>query len=100
MYFELLLRNYLKPRYGEKSVDDMCISTSLTDLYTCLLVYHLGFLNWVWCHIHFTYRNYLAVVQAYGWEDDVRHEYAGVAARSILKKLESAPLSSPFSQDE
>jgi hypothetical protein len=78
----------------------MCISTSLTGLYTCLLVSHLGFVKWIWCHIHLIIRNYLAVFQGYGWEDDVRHEYVGAAARFILKKLESALLSSPFSQDE
>lgn len=55
--------------------------------------------NRIWYRIQFTYRNYLAVVQGYGWDDEVRHEFVEDVARSVLEKLESAPLSSPFSQD-
>jgi len=43
--------------------------------------------------IEFTYRNYYHAVSGWGWEDEVNLEYVEGVARTLLTKLEAAPLS-------
>lgn len=49
----------------------------------------------VWMALQTAYRNYLSVVQGYGWEDEVRLEYLIEIQKIVLEKLENAPLSDP-----
>ena len=50
---------------------------------------------YVWYYVEFRYRNVWAEVLGQGLESDVRPEYIENLARSVLKKLQEAPLSSP-----
>jgi hypothetical protein len=49
--------------------------------------------NRVWYLIEFTYRNFYHSVGGWGWENEVRPEYVQDIARTLLAKLEAAPLS-------
>ncbi|NPV86975.1 MAG: hypothetical protein HPY45_13320 [Anaerolineae bacterium] len=45
--------------------------------------------------IDFTYRNFRVIVNCYGFEKDVTHDFCLAMAKLVLKKLEEAPLSPP-----
>jgi hypothetical protein len=49
--------------------------------------------NREWYRIEFVYRNYFHGIEAWGWEKDIRPEYVEAVARTLLAKLEAAPLS-------
>jgi hypothetical protein len=49
----------------------------------------------IWYRIEFSYRNFVAVVAGWGREDEVQHEFIEAAARTVLEKMRSAPLSGP-----
>lgn len=49
--------------------------------------------NREWYRIEFVYRNYFHGIVAWGWEKDIRPEYVEEVARTLLAKLEAAPLS-------
>ena len=43
--------------------------------------------------VEFSYRNFTHAVAGWGWEDEVELEYVASVARTLLAKLEAAPLS-------
>jgi hypothetical protein len=47
----------------------------------------------IWYRIEFTYRNYYHAVAGWGWESEVKAEFVEKIARTLLAKLEAAPLS-------
>jgi hypothetical protein len=49
----------------------------------------------VWYLVETAYRNYVSIVQGYGWEDELSYEYVDEIAKIIIKKLEAAPLEIP-----
>lgn len=49
--------------------------------------------NRVWIRIEFSYRNYWNAIVGWGWEKEVQLEYVAEVARTLLEKLEAAPLS-------
>jgi hypothetical protein len=49
----------------------------------------------IWYRIEFSYRNFVGVVAGWGREEEVRHEFVEAAARTLLEKMESAPLAGP-----
>ncbi len=49
----------------------------------------------IWYRIGATYRNYGSYIYGWGWEDDIDYEYIEDIARSVIEKLEQAPLSDP-----
>lgn len=51
--------------------------------------------NRVWLRIETAYRNYLSVLQEYGWEEEVRLEYLVEVQRMIVEKLAAAELVTP-----
>lgn len=51
--------------------------------------------NRVWLNVETAYRNYVSVLQGYGWEDEVRLEYLVEIQKIILEKLAAAELHTP-----
>jgi hypothetical protein len=49
----------------------------------------------VWLALEISYRNYVSIVQGYGWEDEVRLEFLIEVQQTILDKLAAAELSEP-----
>jgi len=42
-----------------------------------------------------SYRNYVSVIEIWGWEDDVTYEFLENASKAVIAKLEAAPLHEP-----
>jgi hypothetical protein len=49
----------------------------------------------VWYMVETAYRNYVSIVQGYGWEEEVKYEYVEDIARTAIMKLEAAPIEMP-----
>jgi hypothetical protein len=49
--------------------------------------------NRVWYNLEFTYRNFYHELVGWGWEKDINPEYIWDVAKTLLAKLEAAPLS-------
>ena len=49
----------------------------------------------VWYRVETVYRNYVSIVDGYGWEEEVRYEYVEDIARTAIEKLVNAPLELP-----
>jgi hypothetical protein len=49
----------------------------------------------VWYRVETAYRNYVSIIGAWGWEEDMDFVYVENIAKTAVEKLESAPLSNP-----
>ena len=51
--------------------------------------------NRVTYRLETSYRNYVSIIETWGWEDDITYEFLEQAARVVIAKLEAAPLHEP-----
>jgi hypothetical protein len=76
-------------------VEDVTLDVGDTNVLMWTKVMQPSGKNKVTYRLEFSHRNYVVVLEVYGWEYDVTIEFLENTARTMVAKLEAAPLSEP-----
>ena len=76
-------------------VEDVTLDVGDTNVLMWNKVMQPNGKNKVTYRLEFSHRNYVVVLEVYGWEYDVTIEFLDNTARTMVAKLEAAPLSEP-----
>lgn len=91
--YNLILSSRDKGRYS--FVEDVSIDVGDTNAFMWTKEMQPSGKNKVNYRLEFSYRNYVVALGFYGWEYDVTMEFVEDTARTMLEKLEAAPLLEP-----